>query len=294
MKLLSIFTMLLLFVGCKSDPDKVTVESTEYPIESTSEEPLDSMVPITREDLDLKRQESIELKQKSLIDLEDEKDQLQELIIEKNYVNEQDLFTIDFRYPLLNEEIKSSYENFNEYINEHYVDIIGTEAGILEDKELLCDTIRTNRFRERRFIDYKIYNVNDQLVSILFYKENFYSGTLHPTYSFECMNFDLNRSVFMRYDDFFIKGSEEEFRKILNEVITSKIYEGDMYYDCWEISEDDFYEYKDNFVLDDYCVEYYFDDCIVCPSYTGSYSVRIPLEELLPVLKKYDVNPLVF
>ncbi|WP_461303641.1 hypothetical protein [Aureisphaera sp.] len=288
-----VFLLLITFVGCKSDSDKSVPETTDLPTEVVEEQIIDS-VSVVREDLDLQRQESIELKQQSLIEQEDEKDELQELIIEKNYINEQDLFTIDFRYPILNENLQPSYVNFNEYINEYYVDIIGTEAGILEDKELLCDTIRTNRFREKRFIDYKIYNVNDKLVSILFYKENFYSGTLHPTYSFDCMNFDLGRSVFMNYDDFFIEGSEEEFRKILNEVIQSKINEGEMYYDCWTISEDDFFEYKDNFVLDDYCVEYYFDDCVVCPSYTGSYSVRVPLEDLLPVLKRYDINPLVF
>jgi len=38
----------------------------------------------------------------------------------------------------------------------------------------------------------------------------------------------------------------------------------------------------------------YFDDCIMCPSYTGSYSIKIELVDLLSVLKKYDLNPLVF
>ncbi|MDC8003770.1 hypothetical protein POV27_06890 [Aureisphaera galaxeae] len=293
MKTLVTLSLLILFIGCKIDREESFPDTLERSTEIV-EEPTNDSVPMVRQELDLPREESIQLKQQSLINLEDEKEELQELIIEKVYVNEQDLFTIDFHYPLLNESLKPSYVNFNEYINDYYVDIVGTEAGILEDKELLCDTLRTNRFREKRLIDYKIYNVNDQLVSILFYKENFYSGTLHPTYSFDCMNFDLDRSVFMNYDDFFIEGSEEEMRKILNDVITSKINEGEMYYDCWTISEDDFFEYKDNFVLDDYCVEYYFDDCVVCPSYTGSYSVRIPLEELLPVLRRYDINPLVF
>lgn len=293
MKTILSIVLLTIFLGCKSDPEK----TLSYPDETISNEVQEKTlenIKTLQEDLDLQKEKSIELKQRSLIEMEDEKDELQELIITKTYVKEEDLFTINFQYPLLNESLKPSYANFNEYINDYYVDIAGTEAGILEDKELLCDTIRTNRFREKRFIDYKVYNVNDQLVSFLFYKENFYSGTLHPTYSFDCMNFDLTRSVFMNYDDFFVEGSEEELRKILNDVITSKINSGEMYYDCWTISEDDFFEYKDNFVLDDYCVEYYFDDCVVCPSYTGSYSVRIPLEDLLPVLKRYDVNPLVF
>ncbi len=296
MKYLLIILLLLALPGCKNDSEKNKTTPIEEVVEDSivgEDQMLDSIVPL-REDVELGKQQSIIIKQKELIEKADEKEELQELIISKTYLKEADLYTIDFRYPLLNEKLKPSYANFNEYINDYYVDISGTEAGILEDKELFCDTIPTDRYQEKRFIDYKVYNVNDQLVSVLFYKENFYSGTLHPSYSFDCINFDLDRSVFMNYDDFFVEGSEEEMRKILNEVITNKIRSGEMYYDCWEISEEDFFSYKHNFVLDDTSVEYYFDDCVVCPSYTGSYSVRIPLEELLTVLKRYDLNPLVF
>ncbi|MCH9659289.1 MAG: hypothetical protein K0U54_00095 [Bacteroidetes bacterium] len=294
MKTIFYFFILLLMVSCKNDTPTTdgTLDNLENVESTITESTIDTA--ISRTDLDLKKERSIEIKQQELRGLKDEKDQLKELIIEKKYTKEEDLYTIDFRYPILNESIRESYINFNEYINDYYVDITGTEAGIIEDKEMICDTIRTNRYKEKRFIDYKIYNVNDQLVSILFYKENFYAGTLHPTYSFDCMNFDLSRSVFMNYDDFFTEGSEEEMTKIVNEMISSKIYAGDMYFDCWEITQDDFFEYKDNFVLDDYCIEYYFDDCVVCPSYTGSYSVRIPLEDVLPILKRYNINPLVF
>lgn len=98
----------------------------------------------------------------------------------------------------------------------------------------------------------------------------------------------------MKYEDFFTEGSEEELREILNEILLKKISTGEMYYDCWGITSEDFFKYKNNFVLDDTSVEYYFDDCVICPSYTGSYSVKIPLEDLLPVLRRYDINPLTF
>ena len=293
MRILISLLLIVSLVACKDDP-KESIPVLNEDSQETIQDTLQDDPTVYKQDIELKKQQSIQIKQKELKEKVDEKDQLQALIIEKKYIKEEDLFTIDFRYPQLNESLKPSYVNFNEYINDYYVDITGTEAGILEAKELLCDTIPMNRFQEKRFIDYKMYILNEKLVSILFYKENFYSGTLHPTYSFDCMNFDLTRSVFMNYEDFFIEGSEEETRAILNAVITSKIREGEMYYDCWEISEDDFFEYKDNFVLDDYSIEYYFDDCVVCPSYTGSYSVRVPLEDLLPVLKRYNVNPLVF
>lgn len=291
MKYLYILLLISLF-SCKNESKLESPIVIDEKVSITSKILSDSTI-ILNKDIDVSKALSVELKQKNLIERMDERSELQELIIEKKYFKEKDAYTIDFTYPLLNEKLKPTNVNFNEYINDYYVDIIGTEAGILEDKALICDTIGTNRFREKRYIDYKIYNVNDQLVSILFYKENFYSGTLHPTYSFDCMNFDLNRGVFMNYEDFFIVGSEDEFTDILNEAISKQVMKGDMYYDCWELTNDDFFEHKDNFVVNETYVEYYFDDCVMCPSYTGSYSIQIPVIQLLSVLRKYDLNPLV-
>ena len=59
------------------------------------------------------------------------------------------------------------------------------------------------------------------------------------------------------------------------------------------VSEYDFFDYRNNFVLDDASVEFFFDDCVICPSYTGTYSIEIPIELLMPVLKKYKLNPLI-
>ncbi len=286
-----VLIVLLLVFNCKNDPKEETPEVIYEAIPKTSQTINDSL-SVADKDINQNKVNAIELKQKTLIEKKDERNELQELIIEKKYFKEADHFVIDFSYPLLNETIKLTHANFNEYIHEHYIDIIGTEAEIERNKKnSICDTIKTSRSRDKRYIDYKIYNLNDQLVSILFYKENFYSGTLHPTYTFDCMNFDLNRGVFMNYDDFFVEGTEDELTIILNEEITKQIIKGKMYYECWRISNDDFFEYKDNFVVNDEYVEYYFDDCVICPSYTGSYSIKIPIMNLLSVLKKYDFNP---
>lgn len=234
---------------------------------------------------------SLKLKQNALIAMKDDRSKLQELIIEKKYHKKTASYSLDFTYLLLNESLNPTNANFNEYINENYVDILGTEKEILTSKQL-CDSIQSDRFNEKRYIDYKVYNLNEQLISVVFYKENFYAGTLHPTYSFDCMNFDLNKGVFMNYEEFFREGSEDEFTDILNEEIRKKIQKGDMYYDCWEVSNDDFFDYKNNFVINDTDVEFYFDDCIMCPSYTGSYAIKIPIDNLLPVIKKHSDNPL--
>lgn len=297
MKQLLILLLLFTIFSCKNDNQK-SLQLEELP-KSTQQDslPFEKVLPFdslyTNNDIELNKTKSITIKRQNLIDKEDDKLALDKLVIHKTFKKDEDLYLIDYKYPYLNENLKESYHNFNEYLEETYLDIAGVEAKILEDKEMICDTLRINRFKEQRLVDYKLFNLNETLISTLFYKENYYSGTLHPTYSFDCLNFDLERSVFMNYEDFFNEGTEEEMTKIINEVISEQIYQGELYYNCWELPFNDFFEYKDNFVINDYNVEYYFDDCVICPSYTGTYSVEIPLVRLLPILKKYEFNPLI-
>ena len=281
-----------MFTNCKKDARTESINEIEdiKEIEPILKDTLQIVDPDIK---DLDKTITIELKQQELIKKSDEREELQKLIIDKSYLIENKDYIINFKYPLLNESFKPTNRNFNEFLNEYYVNVTKTEADILESK-LMCDSIAAKNFREERFIDYKIYNVNDELVSVLFYKENFYSGAMHPSFSFDCFNFDLNRGVFMTYKDFFIEGSEDELLVIINEKINKKIKKGGLHYDCWELSSTDFLESKNNFVLNETYVEFYFDDCVICPSYTGTYSIELQLVDLLIVLKKYDLNPLVF
>ncbi|WP_299124305.1 RsiV family protein [uncultured Winogradskyella sp.] len=296
MKLLYLTLFITVFLSCKNDNNQnitVDIDETKTTDSISDNSITNDSIQITDKDIeDVKKTISIELKQKKLIEKKDERQDLEALIIAKEYLVEKEDYTINFKYPLLNESFKPTNINFNNFIND-YVNITKTESDILESK-LLCDSIEAKTFREERFIDYKIYKVNDQLVSLLFYKENYYSGAMHPSYSFDCFNFDLERGVFMTYEDFFIQGSEEELVGIINESINEQIGKGELYYDCWEIFLDDFIASKNNFVFNDDLVEFYFDDCVICPSYTGTYSIELPLTDLLSVLRKYDLNPLVF
>lgn len=280
-------TLLILLWACKNDP-KVEREILEAPSETT----VPDTININTSDRDLDTQRRVELIRKELKEKPDDRNQLDPLLEDKDYYKETDFYVIDFHYPYLNENRKPTHVNFNEYIAKKYLNIREIEAQILEDKELLCDTLRIHQVREKRIVNYKIYHVNEQLVSVLFYKENYYSGAMHPAYTFDCLNFDLERGIFMNYEDFFIEGSEEELRGILNEVIVAKINSGDFFYDCWEITPDDFFRYKNNFVVNDDSVEYYFEDCVVCPAYTGTFAIEIPLYKLMPVLRHYNLNPL--
>ncbi|RLJ68670.1 hypothetical protein CLV86_0058 [Lacinutrix venerupis] len=289
MKNLKVVLVFCLLLNCKTDYKK---EIKDYNIDPVQEKIIDAS-KAEEKDLINNKSIAIEIKQKKLINKKDERIDLETLIKEKTFFKEKENYTINFTYPELNEKLNPKYENFNNYIKDFYLNISGTEASILEKKQK-CDSITLKNFKESRLINYKIYSVNNNLVSVVFYKENFYSGTLHPSFSFNCMNFDLNRGVFMTYKDFFLNDSETDFTNILNREIFSKINKGELYYDCWELSLDNFLNHKNNFVLNETYVEYYFDDCVMCPSYTGSYSVKIPLVKLLSVLKKHEFNPLEF
>lgn len=283
--LLPIFILFVL-LGCKNDPKKDKIEDElEHPSEQISD-----TLRVSDKDFD-KQERFLNLKRRELIEKKDQKAELENLVISKSFYKEGDKFTIDFEYPYLNENIKPSYGNFNEYISKHYLDVKGVEKQIMEEKRL-CDSMGIPHENEKRIVEYKIYNLNDRLISVLFYKENHYAGAIHASYTFETLNFDLEQSVFMKYEDFFNSGSEEELTEILNVLLQQKINSGEMYYDCWNISDDDFFNAKNNFVITDDAVEYYFDDCVICPSYTGTYSIKIPLEMLMPVLRKHKKNPL--
>ena len=287
MRILLPALLLFIFFGCKNDPKKDEID-TSTPL-SNQEEIIDSL---NVSDRNLERQQqTLNIKRLKLIEKKDAKVVMEKLLISKSFLKQGDWYTLDFKYPYLNEKIKPQFENFNEYISKYYLDAKGIEKQILEEKRL-CDSLGIPKQNEKRLVDYKIYNLNDRVISVLFYKENQYTGAAHAAYTFNCLNFDLERATFMKYEDFFNNGSEEELREILNTLLKEKINSGEMYYDCWAISADDFFDAKNNFVINDDVVEFYFDDCVICPSYTGTYSIQIPLEMLMPVLRKYKKNPL--
>lgn len=298
MKNLIFYSFLILLFSCENDKKKNAEDKENFPkifIEEAEsfEETLPFDTIYTSTDAELKKINSITIKRQSLIDKRDDKSKLEKFLTQKIFNRNADQYVIDFKYPYLNESSKPSYRNFNQYIEETYLNVASAEANILENKEKLLDTLRINRYKEKRFVNYKIYSLNKSHISVLFYKENYYSRTLRPTYSFDCLNYDLERSVFMNYEDFFNTGTETEMAEILNRVLSEKINSGEIYYDCWEINSEDFIANKNNFLINDNNIEYYFDDYVICPSYTGTYSVEIPLERLLPILKKYKSNPLI-
>ncbi len=283
MRILLSIILLFSLLSCKNDTkEQKSIIEVEKSIDS---------LKYKESDLDLGRERTLMIKRQELLDKKDSRVELESLIIPHSFLKQEDWYTMDFKYPMLNEKIDIRYENFNEYISKHYLNAENVEKQIREEKRL-CDSLGLPPQNEKRLVDYKVHSLNKRIISVLFYKENHYYGAINPAYTFETLNFDLENASFMHYEDFFNDGSEEELQDILNTILSEKIKSGEMYYDCWEISFDDFFAHKNNFVFDDNAVEFYFDDCIICPSYTGTYNIKIPLSALQPVLRHDKKNPL--
>ncbi len=278
----------MFILSCKEQPSQ-TAKSNLQKVEESLLDP-DSADSLYYTDADIRELQlkSQLLKKEGLLAIEDDTPSLQDAVQSKKIFKEADEYVLDYTYPYLNEKVDARYKNFNDYMTESYLNIERTVNEILEDKELLCDTLRIQRFRDKRIIDFKLHSTHNNLISILLYKENYYSGMLHSTYMFDCLNYDVKKQDFISYNDFFLEGSEKMVFNIINQKIYDDIHSGKMYYDCWEISDSDFRAYKNNFVVNGDNIEFYFDDCVICPSYTGQYSVEIPILEIMHLIKEYQ------
>lgn len=284
----SLFAIALLFAvaSCKNEQPSTPVETEKTPQELVVEQ-----TDTTTTDTLVEADKDIILNQLNRINLEKSPDDSQDLsdyLESKNMRLDQDQYLLDFDYPYLLESANTKFAAFNEYLAQEIVNTEAITAQILEDRELLCDSLRAETFREKRYIDYKIYNTQMRLLSVLFYKENFYTGAVKPAFSYQTVNFDLEQEKRLVYEDVFVENSEEGVYFIINAAIDQAMDSGQLHYDCFPLSKEDFTYYKHNFVIDSEFLTYYFDDCSICPAYIGSYSIAIPLVKLIPHLNSFS------
>lgn len=279
----------IILLGCKKEnPVKTNpVLQTEKQEILLNKDAVDSLSFNEKDIQELQAERQI-LKKEGLIAIEDDISSLLDIVESRSIYKEADEYVLDYTYPHLNEKSSSKFRKFNEYMAESYLNIERTVNQILEDKELLCDTLKIERFRDKRSIDFKLHGTQNNIISILLYKENYYSGMLHSTYMFDCLNYNIDKEEFITFNDFFLEGSDKMIFNLINNKIYNEIHSGEMYYDCWEISKSDFMAYKNNFVINGENIEFYFDDCVICPSYTGQYSVVIPILEIIHLIKVYQ------
>lgn len=206
------------------------------------------------------------------------------IVLDKHILQENEKTVLDFNYPILNEEVSSNYSSFNTYIKKELVE---KTIALMEENEefiLLCDSIETRKQKSK--IDYAI-KENRKVLSTVFVIENFYSESMHSNVSFKTVNYDYDRTKIINFNDYFKQNSEQAVLIHLNKIIASNINSGELYYDCWEISEGDFETYRNNFSIDGTIIRFYFDDCVVCPSYTGTYYIETSKEQLREYIMDY-------
>ena len=283
-----IFFALLSISSCKQQVDE---EKTPPQIIGVDEDamhtnPADSMYFINKK-IQEKQLRSQLLKKEGLIGVENSIPAIQGLVESKSIYKDADDYLLDYTYPYLNERIDPGYQKFNDFFAKNYLNTERTINEILEDNEIICDTLSIPRFRDQRIINYKLKSAQNNLISILLYKENYYSGMLHSTYMFDCINYDSKNQEFIYFDNFFIEGSEKMVYDLINKTIFDKRYTGDVYADCWQLSPDDFTIYKNNFVISENNIAFYLDDCIICPAYTGEYKVVIPISQITHLIRSH-------
>ncbi len=288
---LPLLLLLLVASSCKEEPNKPAIDTRLQTFARDSSlldnDSADSLYLTNADIRELQAQEQ-QRKKEGLLAIPDDKMALENTIITKKITLSEDDYVLDYTYPYLDESKHPSFKTFNDYLKESYLNTEQTINEILEDKELLCDTLNIQRFRDKRIIDFKVFSTANNLLSVLLYKENYYSGMIHSAYMFDCLNFDIQKNEFIYFDDFFVAGAQQEVLTMINSTINQEITSGKMYYDCWELSKEDFMAYKDNFVVDGDHISFFFDDCVICPSYTGTYAVEIPVTKMLHLIKEYQ------
>ncbi|OSY89278.1 hypothetical protein WH52_01130 [Tenacibaculum holothuriorum] len=271
--LLSIIILVFIF-SCKKDT-KPTIK-VEQPMDSivTSKETLD---------IDLEQNRKIQKKVFPIVHTKDDAEITKSYLQKKRFVKNTDTYELDFTYPYLDENYHHKFSSFNEYFSKKLLNIKAIENGILEAQEFLCDSLKTKQNREKRITNYKVFLQDDEHLSLLFYKENHYSGSKTAYYTFTTLNYDAVKGTFLNFEDYFDIGSEEEILKTINQ----KIANSAELQDCFNIVIEDFMSVKNNFIINDNDVTFYFNDCVMCPSYIGSYQISIPLSKIKPFLKMY-------
>jgi len=233
--------------------------------------------------------EAIDSKNSQIFRIKDYSLQQTGVVESKNFKIENDFYRLEYRYPYLDNE---SYLQFNRYIKNTYLNVEKVVNQILDDKEILCNEKGFGCDKDIKYLDYKIYSLDDELLSVLMFEENYYAGVAQSSYKFDCLNFNFNNGSFVSFNDFFVPNSEEFIFLEINKNITKALNSGELYNECWELTNEDFKVYKDNFVINDDHIRFYFDDCVICPSFTGTYYVDLPVDEIISRINVFKKNTL--
>ena len=227
-----------------------------------------------------------ELKVIPIKEVKDDALAVQKYLESRRFRKETEGYIIDFCYPYLKENLDVKFKLFNDHVKNDVLKLPEIEQNIIESQELLCDTSNVKLNSEHRVADYKVFLQNEKELSVLFYLENHYTHTKSTYYTFKTVNFDIKKGKLLNFEDFFDEDDTQEALDIINMEISTSIRNGDMFYECFTVSKEDFDNAKNDFVFKDNSIIFYFNDCVMCPAFVGTYEIEIPLERFKPILKK--------
>ncbi|GAB1855652.1 hypothetical protein MHTCC0001_04860 [Flavobacteriaceae bacterium MHTCC 0001] len=194
----------------------------------------------------------------------------------KLFKRKQGKYEVFYRYPFLNANDNPSLDIFNNFIKNTYLNIDLPVRKVLNKDKLTCDQGYVDQERMKRVSDYKVYTADGTRLSLLLYKANQYMDKEQSSYMFKTINFDIVKGQFLDFYTTFKDGSEASILKELNQILYEKVKAEHGFEECTLVTPKDFEKYKHNFVINTASIKFYFDDCVMCPVYTGNYFIEVP------------------
>lgn len=189
---------------------------------------------------------------------------------------------LNFYYPVFSEEINIKYKSYNDYVKEYIIDNHIELMRADEPFITVCDSLPTSK--QIRDI-YYIIRDSKEVISTLFVIESSFSDINYSVTKHTTVNYDLSKNIIVMYDGLFKDKSEKDIFNLVNKEIRLNSGEGSIYNDCWELSFEDFKLFKNNFVIDNDTIRFYFDSCIFCPPYKNITYVELETKDLKTFFK---------
>lgn len=180
--------------------------------------------------------------------------------------------TYNFNYPTLIDYKSEPHINFNLTIEEKIEEgkLKMGYGGVMNNS---CHVVLNDSEITNQYVDYKLYQQNESFLSVLLLKGDYLSNNSYPKFSFYTMNYNFKTDTLLGFDDMFTSSSKDVFIKLMNTQL-NKLG------NCRSITEDVFENYKNNFVINNDYIKFYFDECVMCDDHHREYAIEIPLNEI--------------
>jgi len=193
-------------------------------------------------------------------------------IVEKTDIGTVEGVTYNFNYPVLFSAKNQVHQGFEAVITKKIKEgKLEVGFGILD--ETLCHVPSDQLKITNQYVDFKIYKQNNAFTSLLLMKGDYIDNNPYPEYSFFSVNYDFENNKLLEFEDVFDLNHKKQLVDLMNTRI-NKLG------NCNPISIRVFENYKNNFVIKDDSIKFYFDECVMCKDHHREYAIEIPLSSI--------------